>query len=67
MSRKFEEPKFEKTEFEAVAYLCQGSNQIGSGNDSLNPFNPPNGGHGGFRPGGSHGGSHGGGGSHGRH
>lgn len=32
LNKKFEEPRFEKTEFEAVAYLNGGSNQVGSGN-----------------------------------
>lgn len=32
--KKFEEPKFEKTEFEAVAYLCTGSNEINNGGNS---------------------------------
>lgn len=33
MSKKFEEPKFEKTEFEAVAYLCGNSNESSNSND----------------------------------
>lgn len=35
MNKKFEEPKFEKTEFEAVAYLSNESSQVVSDNFTL--------------------------------
>lgn len=42
MKKEFEEPKFEKTEFEAVAYLCGGSSSNSNSNGKYypDPFNP---------------------------
>lgn len=39
MKKNYEEPNFEKTEFEAVAYLCNGSNGSNQSN-SNNEFRP---------------------------
>lgn len=40
MKKEFEEPKFEKTEFEAVAYLCGGSSSNSNSNGKYYPDHP---------------------------